>query len=48
MECEVEYTSEFGEWWDSLIEAEQIDIAAVVTLLEKKGAHLKTLENEKK
>lgn len=37
MEWEVEYTDEFGDWWDSLSEAEQIDIAAVVELLEKKG-----------
>ncbi|OQX30528.1 MAG: addiction module toxin RelE [Candidatus Sedimenticola endophacoides] len=36
----VEYTNEFGEWWDSLSEAEQEDIAAVVELLEEKGPQL--------
>jgi hypothetical protein len=40
MEWEVEYTDEFGEWWDRLSEAEQEDIAAVVELLEKKGPQL--------
>jgi hypothetical protein len=40
MECEVEFTDEFGEWWDSLTEGEQIDVAAVITLLEKKGPQL--------
>lgn len=27
---EVEYTDEFGFWWDTLNEAEQIDVAATV------------------
>lgn len=40
MECEVEYTDEFGGWWSSLTEAEQIDVAACVELLEKRGPHL--------
>lgn len=40
MEWEVEYTDEFGEWWDSLSEAEQEDIDAVVRLLEAKGPQL--------
>ncbi len=40
MEWEVEYTDEFGDWWDSLSEAEQEDIAAVVELLEEKGPQL--------
>jgi len=40
VECEVEFTDEFGEWWDSLTEGEQIDVAAVTTLLEKKGPQL--------
>lgn len=40
MEWEVEYTDEFEEWWDGLSEAEQEDVAAYVTLLEKKGPTL--------
>jgi len=40
MEWEVEYTDEFGEWWDSLSESEQEDVAAVVELLEQKGPQL--------
>ena len=38
---EVEYTDEFGEWWETLTEAEQISIAANVELLEKTGPHLR-------
>ena len=41
MECEVEYTDEFEEWWETLDEAEQEDIAAYVGLLEQKGVNLK-------
>ncbi len=40
MEWEVEYTDEFEEWWEGLSEAEQEDVAAYVTLLEKKGPTL--------
>ena len=40
MEWEVEYTDEFAEWWDSLTEAGQEDVAAVVELLEEKGPKL--------
>ncbi len=40
MEWEVEYIDEFEEWWDDLSEAEQEDVAAYVTLLEKKGPTL--------
>lgn len=40
MEWEVEYTNEFEEWWDGLTEAEQEDVAAYVSLLEKKGPTL--------
>ena len=40
MEWEVEYTDEFEEWWATLSEAEQEDIAAVVELLELKGPQL--------
>jgi hypothetical protein len=40
VEWEIEYTDEFEEWWDGLNEAEQEDVAAYVTLLEKKGPTL--------
>ena len=41
MVWEVEYTDEFELWWDGLTEKEQIDIAAVVNLLEQCGPNLK-------
>lgn len=37
---EVEYTDEFGEWWDALSETEHISITAYVELLEKLGPNL--------
>lgn len=37
----VEYSDKFGEWWDTLSEEEQVDVAAVVGLLEKLGPMLK-------
>jgi hypothetical protein len=40
MECNVEYTDEFGFWWNTLSEDEQEDIAAIVGLLEEKGPEL--------
>ena len=40
MAWEVEYTDEFEAWWLGLNEEEQIDIDAVVGLLEEKGPHL--------
>jgi hypothetical protein len=40
VEWEVEYTDEFEDWWSGLSEAEQEDVAAYVTLLEKKGPTL--------
>jgi len=40
MEWEAEYTEEFGDWWHSLSEAEQEDVAAAVELLEEKGPRL--------
>jgi len=40
MAWKVEYTDEFGEWWDSLNESEQDDTAATVGLLEEKGPSL--------
>lgn len=38
---DVEYTDEFGQWWDTLNEMEQIDITAYVNLLEKTGPQLR-------
>ena len=40
MAWEVEYTIEFETWWETLCEAEQIDIDAVVRLLEARGPQL--------
>lgn len=40
MVWEVEYTGEFEAWWDTLTEAEQIDVAAAVGLLEARGSTL--------
>ena len=40
MEWEVEYTDEFEAWWEALSETEQVDVAAVVELLEQKGPQL--------
>lgn len=37
----VEYTDEFGEWWDSLFEGEQEDVRASVKLLTDYGPTLK-------
>ena len=40
MAWEIEYTDEFGNWWDTLSEKEQNDIVAVVNLLADKGFNL--------
>ncbi|HEX2188487.1 MAG TPA: type II toxin-antitoxin system RelE/ParE family toxin [Longimicrobiaceae bacterium] len=40
MPYEVEFTDEFGRWWDGLSEAEQDSIAASVQLLEARGPQL--------
>jgi hypothetical protein len=40
MPFEVEYTDEFGDWWDTLSEHEQDDVAATVELLADKGPTL--------
>jgi hypothetical protein len=37
MECQVEYTDEFGKWWDSLTEDEQDSVRDVVALLRERG-----------
>ncbi len=38
--CGVEYTDEFGDWWEHLTEQEQNDIAAIVDLLVAQGTSL--------
>ncbi|MBI2792835.1 MAG: type II toxin-antitoxin system RelE/ParE family toxin [Gammaproteobacteria bacterium] len=38
---EVEYTNEFGDWWEDLTEGEQTDIDASVRLLEQCDPNLK-------
>ncbi len=38
---DVEYTNEFGEWWNTLTEAAQIDVTASVELLEQLGPNLR-------
>jgi hypothetical protein len=38
---EIEYTTQFGSWWDSLDEDEQISIEHYVRLLEAKGVALR-------
>lgn len=40
MEWSVEYTDEFGNWWDSLTEAEQVNLDAHVRKLESRGPNL--------
>jgi hypothetical protein len=34
---EIEFTDEFGQWWESLSEAEQEEVNAKVELLEERG-----------
>lgn len=41
MAWEVEYTDEFEGWWNTLTGAEQIDVDAVVGLLEAQGPALR-------
>lgn len=38
--CDVEYTDEFGSWWEGLTEAEQTDVAAIIDLLEQRDTRL--------
>ena len=38
---DVEYTDEFGRWWEQLTESEQESVAASVELLEMCGPNLK-------
>jgi hypothetical protein len=37
MAWEVEYTDQFGEWWDNLSEEEQEAVTAAVNVLERRG-----------
>ena len=41
MELDVEFTNEFGEWWDGLTEDEQVDVDAKVGLLRQFGPALR-------
>ena len=40
MTWSVEYTNEFSDWWETLAENEQDDVAALVGLLEEHGPGL--------
>ena len=40
MVWEIEYTDEFGSWWASLSEEEQVSVDASVRLLEERGPTL--------
>ena len=40
MACLVEYTDEFGAWWETLMEGEQEDVASHVQLLEERDVRL--------
>ena len=40
MRCEVEYTDEFEDWWNSLNENEQATVDAFVRMLEEYGVGL--------
>ena len=40
MAWDVEFTDEFGTWWESLCDEEQDSVAAVVCVLEAKGTSL--------
>ena len=44
MKWVVEYTNEFGQWWDSLDEGEQESVDASVRLLEELGPRLPLTE----
>ena len=40
MPWNVEYTDAFGDWWSTLNESQQDDVAAIVALLERRGLRL--------
>jgi hypothetical protein len=41
MACDVEFTDEFGDWWDRLTAEEQASVRAYVKLLAEYGVALK-------
>jgi hypothetical protein len=41
MACEVEFTQEFEDWWNSLFPGEQESISFSVRLLEEQGIYLR-------
>lgn len=41
VEWEIEYTDEFGRWWDGLSEDEQVDVDAKVGMLRQFGPALR-------
>ncbi len=41
MEWNIEFTDEIGEWWDTLTEAEQVDVDAKVEMLRQYGPALR-------
>lgn len=41
MAWEVEFTDEFNAWWEGLSEDEQVDVNAMVRVLEEKGPSLR-------
>ena len=40
MAWDIEYTNEFGDWWETLTEACQDDVDIIVALLQERGPHL--------
>lgn len=40
MTWDIEYTDEFGNWWEDLTEAAQVEVDTVVGLLEECGPNL--------
>ena len=40
MEWVIEFTDEFGKWWERLTQNEQEDVSAVIDLLEVEGIRL--------
>jgi hypothetical protein len=40
MAWEVEYTDQFGKWWDNLVEEEQEAVTAAVNVLQRGGPSL--------
>lgn len=41
MAWDIEYTNEFGQWWETLLDTQQEDTAAVVELLAEAGPSLR-------